>query len=107
MDFLAALERQFQRAGDWAWFPPEQAATAMDGFMEEDVLALTAEQKQFVIESLANGRAPFVHREEARLQNIYNLEFSLVYAGEQTMEKALATIQEAGKKSSTNSSTDQ
>ena len=43
MDFFAAPERQFQRAGDWAWFPPGQAATAMDGFMEEDVLALTPE----------------------------------------------------------------
>ena len=107
MDFFAVPERQFQRAGDWAWFPPGQAATAMDGFMEEDVLALTTEQKQFVIELLANGRAPFVHRKEARLQNIYNQEFSLVYAGEQTMEEALATIQEAGKKSSTNSATDQ
>ena len=45
MDFFAAPERQCQRAGDWAWFPPGQAATAMDGFMEEDVLALTPESK--------------------------------------------------------------
>ena len=27
MDFFAAPERQYQRAGDWAWFPPGQAAT--------------------------------------------------------------------------------
>ena len=63
MDFFAEPERQFQRDCNWAWFPPGQAATAMDGFMGEHVLALTAEQKQFVIESVANGRAPFVHRE--------------------------------------------
>lgn len=62
--------------------------------MEVDVLAMTAEQKQFVIDSVANGRAPFVHREEARLQNIYDQELSLVFAGEKTMEDTLAAIQE-------------
>ena len=95
MDFFLSSETQFQRASDWAWFPPGMAATETEGFMEEDVLALTAEQKQFVIESVANGRAPFVHREEVRLQNIYDQELSLVYAGEQTMDEALAAIQEA------------
>ena len=54
-----------------------------------------APEKQFVIDAVANGRAPFVHREEARLQNIYNQELSLVTSGDQTMAEALATIQEA------------
>ena len=94
MDFFLAPETQFQRAADWAWFPPGAAATEMEGFMEVDVLALTADQKQFVIESVANGRAPFVHREEARLQNIYDQELSLVFAGDRTMDGALAAIQE-------------
>ncbi len=94
MDFFLSPDTQYQRAADWAWFPPGMAATEMEGFMEVDVLALTADQKQFVIDSVANGRAPFVHREEARLQNIYDQELSLVFAGEQTMEDALAAIQE-------------
>ena len=94
LDFFVAPERQFQRAGDWAWFPPGMAATEMEGFEAKEILGLTAEQKQFVIESVANGRAPFVHREEARLQNIYNQELSLVTAGMQTMDEALAAIQE-------------
>lgn len=46
-----------------------------------------------MIDSVANGRAPFVHREKARLQNIYNQELSLVYAGEQSLDDALAAIQ--------------
>ena len=54
-----------------------------------------APEKQFVIDAVANGRAPFVHREEARLQNIYNQELSLVTSGDQTMAETLATIQEA------------
>ena len=62
--------------------------------MAKEVLGLTAEQKQFVIESTANGRAPFVHREEARLQNIYDQELSLVTSAMKTIEDALATIQE-------------
>ena len=95
MDFFLSPATQFQRASDWAWFPPGMAATETEGFMEEEVLALSAEQKQFVIDSVANGRAPFVHREEARLQNIYTQELSLVTSGDQTMEEALASIQEA------------
>ncbi len=94
MEFFLAPETQYQRSADWAWFPPGMAATEMEGFMEVDVLALTAEQKQFVIDSVANGRAPFVHREEARLQNIYDQELSLVTSGMQTMDEALAAIQE-------------
>ena len=65
---------------------PGMAATETEGFMEEDVLALSADQKQFVIDSVANGRAPFVHREEARLQNIYDQELSLVTSGMQSMD---------------------
>ena len=94
MEFFLSPATQFQRAADWAWFPPGAAATEMEGFMEVDVLALTADQKQFVIDKVANGRAPFVHREEARLQNIYDQELSLVFAGEKTMDDALAAIQE-------------
>ncbi len=94
MDFFLSPATQFQRASDWAWFPPGQAATETEGFMEEDVLALSAEQKQFVIDSVASGRAPFVHREEARLQNIYDQELSLVTSGVQSMAEALAAIQE-------------
>ena len=94
MDFFLSPETQFQRAADWAWFPPGQAATETEGFMEEDVLALSADQKQFVIDSVASGRAPFVHREEARLQNIYDQELSLVTSGMQSMDDALAAIQE-------------
>ena len=94
MDFFLAPDKQFQRAVDWAWFPPGAAATEIEGFMAKEVLGLTAEQKQFVIESTANGRAPFVHREEARLQNVYNQELSLVTSAMKTIEDALATIQE-------------
>ena len=94
LDFFLAPEKQFQRASDWAWFPPGMAATQLEGFDSKDILGLTAEQKQFVIESVANGRAPFVHREEARLQNIYNQELSLVTSGMQSMDEALAAIQE-------------
>ena len=94
MDFFLSPATQFQRAADWAWFPPGMAATETEGFMEEEVLALSADQKQFVIDSVANGRAPFVHREEARLQNIYDQELSLVTSGMQTMEETLAAIQD-------------
>ena len=94
MDFFLAPDKQFQRATDWAWFPPGVAATEIEGFMAKEVLGLTAEQKQFVIDSTANGRAPFVHREEARLQNIYDQELSLVTSGMKTIDEALATIQE-------------
>ena len=94
MEFFLSTEKQFERAADWAWFPPGMAATEMEGFMDVDVLKLNADQKQFVIDSVANGRAPFVHREEARLQNIYDQELSLVFVGEKSMEDALAAIQE-------------
>lgn len=94
MEFFLSPDTQYQRSVDWAWFPPGAAATEIEGFMEVDVLAMTADQKQFVIDSVANGRAPFVHREEARLQNIYDQELSLVFAGEKTMDDALAAIQD-------------
>ncbi|MCY3863968.1 MAG: hypothetical protein OXG68_00870 [Chloroflexi bacterium] len=50
--------------------------------MAKAALKLSAEQKQFEIETVANGRAPFAHREEARLHNIYSQEVSLVTSGQ-------------------------
>ena len=93
LEFFLSPEKQYQRAQDWAWFPPGMAATEVEGFNAHEVLGLSEEQKQFVIDSVANGRAPFVHREEARLQNVYNQELSLVTAGLKAMPDALETIQ--------------
>ena len=107
MDFFLAPDKQFQRATDWAWFPPGVAATEIEGFMAKEVLKLTAEQKQFVIDSTANGRAPFVHREEARLQNIYFQELSLVTSGLKTIEMRWPPSRKAGKKYSKSNATNE
>lgn len=93
MEFFDAPERQFQRAADWAWFPPGKAATEMEGFMDPSVLKLDPEQKQFVIDSVAYGRAPFVQEEEARLQDIFTEQMSLVTSGAISMDEGLVAIQ--------------
>lgn len=67
----------------------------MDGFMDPSVLKLDKEQKQFVIDSTAYGRAPFVHEQEARLQDIFKEQMSLVTSGSITMDQALVAIQAA------------
>lgn len=93
MEFFLAPERQYQRAAEWAWFPSRQSVTEMDGFMDESVLALTAEQKQYIIDSTAYGRAPFVHPDEAQLEDTYYQEVSLMSSGTQSLEDTLSNLQ--------------
>jgi multiple sugar transport system substrate-binding protein len=93
MEFFLSPERQYQRAADWAWFPSRQSVTEIEGFMDESVLALTAEQKQYIIDSTAYGRAPFVHPDEAQLEDIYYQEVGLMSSGTQSLDDTLTNLQ--------------
>jgi ABC-type glycerol-3-phosphate transport system substrate-binding protein len=67
----------------------------MDGFMDPEVLNLTAAQKQFVIESVANGRNPLVVMEQAKMDNIFSEELDLLANGAKDVDQVIADIKAA------------
>ena len=92
IEFMLSPENQYQRAADFAWFPPGQPATEMAGFMDEAVLGLNADQKQYILDSIPFGRAPFIHANQAELDAAMSQEISLLAAGSEDVEQAIANV---------------
>lgn len=95
VDFFLAPEMQYQRAADWAWFPPGKAATEQQGFMDKSVMNMEPGQKQFVIDSVASGRVPLVVKEQAKIDNIFSEELGLVASGGKSIDQAIADIKKS------------
>lgn len=95
VEFFLSPDNQFQRASDWAWFPPGKAATDKPGFLEDKVLNATTAQKKVVIDSVAFGQAPLVQKDEAKLSAVFDQEIGLVAGGSKTMDQAIKDIQSA------------
>lgn len=91
-DFFLSPELQYQRADDWAWFPPGKSATTMDGFMDPSVMQLNEAQKQFVIESVAVGRSPIITVDQNKLYRVFDEQLSLVASGEKEIDQAITDI---------------
>lgn len=86
-------EQQFIRAAQFAWCPPARTVLEFPGFDDESVLCLNADQKQLMLAENINGRAPIVVSNQNEIRQIINREESLIWAGEKSIDDALATME--------------
>lgn len=96
MEFLTWFltdEQQFIRAKQFAWCPPAQTVLEYPGFEDATVLGMTADQKAMMLAENVNGRAPVVVSNQNEINQIISREESLIWAGEKSIDDALATME--------------
>lgn len=86
-------EQQFIRAKQFAWCPPAMTVLEYPGFEDESVLCLTQAQKEMMLAENVNGRAPVVVANQNEINQIIEREESLIWAGEKSIDDALATME--------------
>ena len=96
LDFITWFltdEQQLQRAEQFSWFPPSKTVLAMDEFLDnDDIMSMTRDQKQLVLEETKSGKAPIIVENQNEINTVITREMSLMWAGEKTVDEATNQI---------------
>ena len=94
MEFFLSPDTQYQRAADWAWFPSGNGRYRNGRLYGSRCAGAHSGPKAIRDRFGCQWPRPLRASRRSRLQNIYDQELSLVFAGEKTMDDALAAIHE-------------
>ena len=92
MSFFESDDLQFQRAKDWAWYPPSKGATEMSEFQNNNTMALTSTQKEIVKSSIGFAQPPVVVREYQQVSTLLKQGTASIANGQATAAEAAAQI---------------
>jgi multiple sugar transport system substrate-binding protein len=95
VSFFESDDLQFQRAKDWAWYPPSKGATEMAEFTNNNTMALTSTQKEIVKSSIDFAQPPVVVREYQQVSTLLKQGTASIANGQATAAQAAAQITKA------------